>query len=216
MRFTLWLGIVLAFAFLLTPTAASAQSKEISEAEYWAAVSSAFAATRKAFPRRETETYEGSRAGKLSSQRTKTSEYAAADMFHTVKETLENGKRSVEEMIQIGAYRYCKDDSGEWTISGCYVNPPAALESALEAKFSINKSDKSITYTRTATFLLKEAGRTELTKFLTEDTLVLNSDLSVRERTISKSALETRAILSRETRKHEYGIELKPIEAPIK
>jgi hypothetical protein len=216
MRFGLWLGIVLAFALLWTPTAASGQSRDISEAEYWAAVYSAFGATRKAFPRQEIETYESSRSGKTGYQRTKTSEFVAADRFHTIKETLENGKRSVEEMIQIGTARYCKDDLGGWKTAGCYVNPPAPLESALESKFRIDKSEKSTTYTRTSTFLLTETGRSEPTKFLTEDILVLNSDLLVRERTITKSALETRAILTRETRKHEYGLEPKPIEAPIK
>jgi hypothetical protein len=61
----------------------------------------------------------------------------------------------------------------------------------------------------------KEAGKDEPTKFLTEDTLILNSDQSVRERRTTKSAVETKAILSRETRKHEYGVNLK-IEAPTR
>lgn len=216
MRINSWTGIILTIAALCSSFVASAEGKDISEKEYWAAVYAAYSATLETFPRQETEVYEGYSAGELNYQRTKTFEYEAADKFHFIRETLENGKRGVEELFQIGTLRYCKIDSGDWKTSGCYLNPPAALEPAIESKFQVDKTEKEITYRRKSTFQLKEKGNSEPKIFLTEDTLVLNPDLSIRDRTIKKLGVETKALVSRVTQKNTYRKNVKPIEAPIK
>ncbi len=210
-----WLVFLLILAFSLLPKDVSAQSKEITQADFWAAVRSAYTATRNVFPRRETETSEGSRAGR-NYRRTKTSEYVAADRFKLSTETLEGESRSVKEMIRIVKEGFCRENSNEWRTTNCYENPPAALEDAIESSFRVEKTEKAVTYTRKSTFLYTMAGKTESTKFVSEDILVLNSDLTVRERTITKSAVERGAVLSRETQKFEYGLKLKPIEPPIR
>lgn len=215
MRIPRWPALLLALAFALLPSTAFAQPKEITQAEFWSAVTSAFAATRSVFPRREIETYEGSRGGR-SFRRTKTADYVTADTFRRVTESREGDVVSVAEMITIGKERYCRENSSEWRTSKCYENPPAALEDAIESSFRVETKDKQITYTRKSTFLQFEAGKAERTKFMSEDILVLNSDLTVRKRTITKSALDTGTILSRETLTREYGLKLSPIDAPIK
>lgn len=212
-------GLLRAFAVTLAlsvlPALATAQANEISEADYWAAIRAAFNATSRVFPRKEIEIFEGSRAGRTY-RRTKVSEYAAADKFHLTTERVEGDTATAEEMIQVGKERYCKKGLAEWSTANCYVNPPAALEDAIKSQFQVEKGEEGITYTRRSTFLLNQPGGSEPTEFLTEDVLELNSDLSIRKRTITKSAVGTRVVLSREMRKHEYALELKSIEAPIK
>jgi hypothetical protein len=215
MRIPRWLALLLALAFAFLPNTAFAQTKEITHAEFWSAVTLAFATTRNVFPRREIETYEGFRGGR-SFRRTKTTEYVASDTFRRVTETREGDVVSVAEMITIGKERYCRENSSEWRTSKCYENPPAALEDAIESSFRVEKKDKRVIYTRKSMFLQSEAGKAERTKFMSEDILVLNSDLTVRERTITKSALDTGTILSREILTREYGLKLNPIDAPIK
>jgi hypothetical protein len=126
---------MLLLSFVLgIPTAISAQKTEISEKDFGAAVYSAFATTRKAFPRLETETNEGSfRDGASTYLRSVRSEYIASDHFRSVKESTYNGKQTAEEMIVIGTSRYCRNDLAEWKTTGCYQNPPSALETAMES-----------------------------------------------------------------------------------
>ncbi len=210
-----WFAVVCAFISIFACASTFAQSTAISEKDYWEAVYSAFATTRKVFPRRETETYERMKSGQTTYKRITKSEYHAADKFHTIKEVTDNGMVSMDEMIQIGTGRYCKENSSDWKTSGCYVNPPAPLEKAVESQFSAEKDKDSMIYKRISVSLAVEAGKSEPTKFVTEDILVLNSDGSIRERTITRSILETHSVVSRETRKHEYDLHFKPINAPI-
>lgn len=216
MKFRLKVVALIAFALLAFAGNTFAQSKNITEKEYWAGIYTGYTSAHKSFPRRETTTYERLTVGRVTYSRIEKSEYEAANKYHTVKETQNDGKTSKNEMIQIGTIRYCKENSGEWRISGCYNNPPAALEDAIETHFVLQTNKDKITYIRTASYLSKQPGKTEPTKFLTEDKLILNSDLTIRERTIVKSVQETKQIASRETEKFEYRMSLKPIEPPIK
>lgn len=216
MRFSLPLVVIIALVFLAVAGTTFAQSQNITESEYWAGIRTGYASARKSFPRRETEKYEGFTDGTLTLTRIKNSEYQAADKYHIVIETLRDGRITISEKIQIEALRYCKESPGEWKTSGCYDSPPPPLEDAKETSYVLQKIKNSTAYIRTASFSLKVSGQTEPTKFLTEDTLILNADLSVRERTIVKSIQATKKIASRESQKFEYGLNFKLIKAPIK
>lgn len=208
----------LLFSFLLVlvgiPANASAQSKEITEAEYWTGIRTGNAAARKVFPRRETATNEGFAGEKTTYLRNETHEYEAADKYYSIDETSRNGKVETEESTQIGALRYCRVNMAEWKTSGCYLNPPAPLGSATETRYSVEKTGDITKYLRVAISI--ETSNAEPIKFLTEDLFILNADQTVRERTIVKSNYDSKAVRFRTTQKYEYGIKLKPIEAPIK
>lgn len=216
MKFNLRLAVIIVFVFPAIAKTTFAQTQNITESEYWAGIRTGYASTRKSFPRRETEKYEGFADGTLTFSTIENSEYQAADQYHIVRETRRDGKITKSEKIQIGAVRYCRESPGEWKTSGCYDNPPPRLEDAEETSYVLQKIKDGTAYIRSALFSRKENGKTEPTKFLTEDTLILNADFSVRERTIVKSIQETKKIASRESQKFEYGLNLKPIEAPIK
>lgn len=119
-------------------------------------------------------------------------------------------------MIQVRTLRYCKENEGVWTSSGCYVNPPAPLEDALESSFALQMTKDGVIFSRTSSYLSNESGKTEPVKFRTEDTTILYADLSVRYRSIVRSVYEINKIVIREMQKYEYGLNLKPIEVPIR
>ena len=211
------LSLIIAVVLLLCiPAITFAQSKDIAAAEYWQVIYSQYTSSRKVFPRKERDIYERFTDSKITYSRTKRFEYQSANTFRLVTETSTDGKISLTEMIQIGRVGYCKEDLGDWKTAGCYLNPPAALEDAVETRYFVQKNRDNTVYSRIATFLLKETGKPEQTKFLTVDTLTLNKDLSIRGRTIVKSFFETKNIASRETEQFKYSSTLKPIEAPIK
>ncbi len=216
MKFKLPLFTIIAFVFFAIPLNTSAQSKTITQAEYWSAVSSAYTSTHGKFPRREVEQYEAITDGKVSYLRIKTAEYRTATEFRIFTRIRKAGGDNFRELIQIGNARYCREDSSEWKTTGCYENPPAALEDAYESSFALQKSGDGITFKRTASYLGKENGKIGQSKFVTVDTLIVNLDSSIRDRTIVKSIFETKTIVSRVTEKYEYGMSLMPLEAPIK
>ncbi|MFN0138474.1 MAG: hypothetical protein ACKVQW_00110 [Pyrinomonadaceae bacterium] len=191
-----------------------AQATVITQQEYWAGIRSGYATTREMFPRRETQEYENLLHGKVSYSRTQVSEYRSKDTYRTIETVVRDGKTTVTELIQIGIARYCREDTSEW--KSCYEDPPPPLGEADETKYAVQVNQDSRTYIRTATLLRKEADRSEPTKFLTDDRLVLNMDMSVRERSIVKTVSETKSVVFRNTSKFEYNVALKPIEAPIK
>lgn len=214
MNFRLPLRFLFLLAILISPVITSAQSKEITEAEYWVAVRSGNTAARKIFPRRETATYEGFAADKLTYSRKETFEYEAADRYHSIKETSSNGKVETSEVFQVGTARYCRVNMAEWKSSGCYLSPPPPLGDATETRYSVEETGDSTKYLRVAISI--ETTNTEPTKFLTKDLFVVNANQTVRERTIVKSTYDSKAIQSRSTQKYEYGIKSNPIVAPIK
>ncbi len=208
--------ILIAIVILTASEISLAQTTAITEEGYWAGIRSGYAATRDLFPRRETKTFESLLGGTVNYSRTEISEFRSKDTYRTTKTVIRDGSTIVTEAIQIGTVRYCRENTAAWKSSGCYQQPPPPLGDADETKYSVQVNKDSRTYIRTATLLKKEADKAEPTKFLTEDRFVLNSDMSVRERSIVKTVNETKSIVSRETSTFEYGITLKPIEAPIK
>lgn len=216
MRSGLLSVLFLIVALLAVPRSSVGQAAEITHSDFWAAVRTSSVATRASFPRREIEKFEGSRAGQLSFIRTKTTDFSAADRFHLITEIVDGDEKTIEEMITIGTVSYCKKKSAEWDTKNCYLNPPSALETAVEEQFRVEKTDEGSKYFRKTIYLFQEAGKTEKTRFQSEDILILNPDMTVRERTITNTSQETGAFQSRQTWKNEYGIKLKPIEVPIK
>ena len=71
-------------------------------------------------------------------------------------------------------------------------------------------------FIRTASLLKKGTKTGEPLDYLTEDRFVINGDRTIRERSIITVVNATQNIVSREISKFEYGIDFKPIEAPIK
>lgn len=213
MNFRLLLLFTILLVLLGSPAVTSAQSKEITEAEYWAGIRSGFAATRKDFPRRETTTNEGFADEKATYSRKETHEYEASDKYYSIEETSMNGKLQTEEATQIGAVRYCRVNLAEWKRSGCYLSPPAPLGSATETRYSVESTGDITKYRRVAISI--ETSNGEPIKFLTEDLFIMNANQTVRERTIIKSYYDSKSVRFRTTQKYEYGIKLKPIEEPI-
>jgi hypothetical protein len=209
-------AIILITVVILTATEfLSAQTTTITEQDYWVGIRSGYTATEKIYPRRETKTYESLSDGKVTYSRTEVSEYQSKDVYHTTKTVVRDGSTIVTEAIQIGTVRYCRENTGEWKSSGCYRQPPSPLDDADETSYSVQKNKDGRTYIRIATLLKKATDKAEAANFLTEDRFVLNSDTSVRERSIIKTVMETKSIVLREISKFEYGVTLK-IEAPIK
>lgn len=208
--------VLFAVVFLLAVEFSWAQTTAITEQDYWAGIRSGYATTRDKFPRRETTTYESLSGEKVTYSRTEISEYRSKDIFHIVKTVVRDGATVITEMIQIGSSRYCRDNGSEWKSSGCYFQPPAPLDKADETKYSVQTNKDGRILMRNATFLEKEIKSNEPITYLTEDKVVLNYDMSVRERSIIKVVKETRNIASRATTLLEYGVDLKPIESPIK
>lgn len=208
--------ILIAVVVLTTAKFSLGQTTAITEKDYWADIVSGYAATRSSFPRRETKTYDGFSGGRMTYSRTEMSEFRSKDTYRTTKTVVRDGTTVVTEAIQIGPVRYCRENTAEWKSSGCYENPPAPLGDAYETSYSLETTKDTRTYIRTAKSQKKESDKSEPTKFVTEDRFVLNSDGAVRERSIVKIVTETKSIFSRDTSKFEYGVTLKPIEAPIK
>jgi hypothetical protein len=216
MRFRLSIIFTIAVAILTTADYTSAQTMPITEQEYRAGIRSGYAATRKAYPRRETKIYEVISNGKVTYHRTEIFEYQTPDNYYTKEEIRQGDRTTSSEMIQIGIVRYCRENAAKWKSSGCYENPPAALGDAYETSYSLETTTGIRTYIRTAKSQQKESDKSEPTRFVTEDRFVLNSDGAVRERSIVKMLTATKSIVSRDTSKFEYGVILKPIEAPMK
>lgn len=190
------------------------QGKNISQTDYWRETYAAYSLSRKSFPRIQQETYESYTDGKITYSQKKKFEYQAANNFRLITETIKDGKKSKSEMIQVGSSRYCREGSGEWKNSGCYLNPPAPLGDAKVSTFIVQKNRDGVTYLRTATYFPQVNGQEGPIEFITEDTLKLNKDLTVSERKITKSVRETKALARRETERYEYPVKLEPIEAP--
>jgi hypothetical protein len=199
---------------LTTAEFSSAQTTAITEQDYWAGIRSGFATTQQSFPRRETDTYESLSGGKVTYSRTEISEYRSKDTFRTTVKVVRDGKTFITETIHIGMNLYCRENTAEWEI--CYPQPPPALDKTDETKYFVQKNKDSITYIRTGTSLRNEANKAEPTKFLTEDRLMVSGDKSVRERSIIRTVIHTKSTVSRGISRFEYGVTLKPIEAPIK
>lgn len=206
---------VLVTVFCLAQVSSS-QSTAITEQEYWNAIRTANAETRKVFPRRQTETYISATDGKETYLRIEVSEYISSDTFRTTKTVDRIGTKSISQLIQIGTKRYCRENLADWKNSGCYEQPPAPLGDSIETTYSLETTKKTKTYIRIAKSEHFEKGKTKPTTFLTVDKFVVNNDLTVRQRSIEKIAADSKALVSRESKKLEYNVKLKPVEAPIK
>lgn len=216
MKFRSSTFVLIAVAILATTEFASAQTKTITEQEYWKGIQQGYAATRAVFPRQETRKHETVSDGNVTYSRTEISEYFSSDNYRYSKTVVRNGTTTVTEALQIGRVRYCRENAMDWKTTGCYQNPPAPLDDADETKYAVETAKDSITYLRTTTFQEKATEKKAATNFSTEDRFVLNKDMSIRGRTIIKMLALTKSVTVRETDKYEYGISLKPIEAPIK
>jgi hypothetical protein len=108
-------SIAIHFIVVLTVFAASSvgQVKEITEAEYYAAVRAA-KSTSETFDRRVTTTTEFFNEGKKTATEIVTEEFQSPDAVRTVQ-THRKGKTVViRETIEIGDAKYIRDDAGIW------------------------------------------------------------------------------------------------------
>jgi len=204
---------LVAIAILVATKFSLAQTTVITEREYWDGVRFAYAATQKIHPRRKTETYERRADGKTTYSKKEITEYQAKDTYRSTGTVVRDGKTTSTEAVQIGMVRHCRENSEAW--KSCYENPPPPLPKADDANYVVQRNKNTITYLRTSTFVGKEEGKAEPTRYLTKDRYVLNNDMSARERTITTS-IEKKGVVTHNVSKFEYGIKLKPIEAPIK
>lgn len=210
MRFPVW-SITLLFLILFATAGTSiAQISTISEREFLEVTNGeSYRATAARYPRRETQTYERLADGKITSTETEVIEFLASDKYRAKKTIVSNGNTSTREEIQIGENRYCRKNSSEWD-SYCAMPPPSAAMGAINgAQYSLEIGVDTKTYQR-----IYQSTREE--KTTTIDRIILNSDLSHRDRSIITTNSETKEIVSRFTEKVEYGIKLDPIEAPMK
>lgn len=208
--------IFLAAAIFGTTQLSSGQSTPLSEQQYWAEIRSAYSATRKAYPRRETESYESFSNGASAYTRIEVSEYLSSNTYRITKIVTQNGRDSFSQVIQLGTTRYCREDPGGWKSVGCYQQPPAPLGDAHETDYSLEIKKKSKILTRLAKSKQMEKGKPEPTKYVTEDRLVINIDSTIKERIIKRLKGDSKTVVSVELTKIDYNAKIIAIEAPIK
>ena len=210
MKFSFGSIALLASILFATGGTSIAQKSDISERDFLEIANrQAYWATAARHPRKETRTYEQLSDGKVTSSETILTEFLASDKYRITTTVISEGKTNTREGIQIGDIRYCKRDSADWQY--CPIPPPAmAMGPIMGAQYSLELTADTKTYQR-----IYQSTREEK-PFTTVDRIILNNDLSHRDRLLITTNSVTKEIVSRFTEKVEYGIKMAPIEAPIK
>jgi hypothetical protein len=216
MKYRFSLFILLGLILVVAPKISFAQSSAISEIDFLVSHNVAYRATDAKYPRKRTYKYEVLSEGKVTYSSTEVTEYMGYDKYRIIETEISNGRTKVNEAIQIGQNRYCRENSAKWD-NNCYEPPPAAAMGHIDgATYMLESAPDSKTYVRIYKTQKEEKGKPAPLVFVTEDRSFLNEDMSYRSRSIIRTNSVTKEIVSSTALKYEYGIKLSPIEAPIK
>lgn len=198
------------------------QSRQITQEQFYDGLHAGFEAAEKIFPRRETNTEEELKDGKVTSAETKISEFQSADILRVVTKSTYQGVTDTTEMIQIGNSYFCKENGGKWKKGkrGCDRMSISALPEAEKMSFSV----ENITESGESRFFFHqyrthrwETSRTNITtEYFYEDKFWLRSDLAILRREMTSGEAASKEILSKKIEVYEYDLELPKIEAPVK
>ncbi len=212
-RFSLFVlqGLILAVAAGIS----FAQSSAITEMDFLASHTAAYRATDVKYPRKRTYKYEVMSEGKVTYSSTEVTEYLGDDKYRIIETEISNRQTKINEAIQIGRNRYCRENAARW--DNCYEPPPPMAMGHIDgAKYMLESASDRKTYVRIYKTQKEEKGKPAPMLFVTEDRSILNRDMSYRSRSIIRTNSVTNKIVSSTTLKYEYGIKLSPIEAPVK
>ncbi len=213
--------VIWAAVLVLSPFAMS-QGRQITEAKFYDGLHSGLDATKRVYPRRETDVKETLEKGKFEETGRIVSEYYSANNMHVVTTDTDLGKSSTSEMIQIGNDYYCREGSGIWKKHKqfCGAISKTAFPKAETARFTFEQSkqggsDILFFWQYSISKPLENTGNYPIVYFF-EDKVWLNSDRTMRRRELNDGDEISKKATSKTTFTFDYAITLRKIEAPIK